>query len=53
MLFGRGLFGNDKFDGTLVKRMVIGVLQFNEHFVRPGGKTPQDDGVATRVHPDP
>jgi hypothetical protein len=53
MLFDRKLFWNDKCDRAFVERVVIRVLQFNEHFVRTGGKTHQDDWVTTRICPAP
>ena len=53
ILFGRKLFWNDKCDCAFVEGVVVRVLQFNEHFVRTGGKTHQDDWVTTRVCPHP
>ena len=32
---------------------MVRVLQFNEHFVRTGGKTHQDDWFPTRICPHP
>ena len=53
MLFGRALFWNDKCNRAFIERVVVRVLQFNEHLVRTGEKTHQDDWVATRIclHP--
>ena len=45
ILFGRSLFWNDKCDDAFVEGVVIRVLQFNQHFVRTGGKTHQDDSL--------
>lgn len=53
MPFDRSLFGNDKFDRAFIECVVVRVLQFNEHFVRAGGKTHQDDWVTTRICPYP
>lgn len=53
MLFGPKLFWDDKCDYAFVEGMVVRVLQFNEHFVRTGGKTHQDDWVTTRICPAP
>jgi len=53
ILFGRILFWNAKCDQTLVEGVVICVLQFNEHFVRTGGKTHQDDWLTARIGPYP
>jgi hypothetical protein len=43
MLFGRSLFWNDKCDHAFVEGLMVRVNQFNEHFVRTGEKTLQDD----------
>ena len=53
MLFGRTLFWNDKSDRAFVEGVMVRVLQFNEHIVRTGGKTHQDDWVTTRICPYP
>ena len=49
MLFGRSLFWNDKCDRPFVEGVVVRVLQFNEHCVRTGEKTHEDDWVTTRI----
>ena len=53
MLLGRGPFRNDKCDRAFVERVVVRVIQFNEHFVRTGEKAHQDDWAATRICPHP
>ena len=52
-LFGRIRFWNDKRDQASVEDAMVRVSQFNEHFVRTGEKTHQDDRVTTRICPDP
>lgn len=44
---------NDKPHFALVEFAMIRVHQFEEHFVRTGRKTEQDDSIATRLRPDP
>jgi hypothetical protein len=53
MLFERALFWNDKCNHAIVDGVVVGVNQGNEHLVRTGGKTLQDDWVAARICPYP
>lgn len=53
LILGRKLFWNDKCDYALVEGAVVRVLQFNEHFVRTGEKTHQDDWVTARIRPHP
>jgi len=43
MFSGRSLFWNDKCDHGFVEGLMVRVNQFNEHFVRTGEKTLQDD----------
>jgi len=52
-VIGRSLFWYNKFDRALVEGVVVRILQFNEHFVRPGGKTHQDNWVTTGIRPHP
>ena len=49
----RGFPWNIKCNGALVDRLVVRVNKFNQHFVRTGRQTPEDERGATRVGPVP
>ena len=53
ILFGRKFFWNDKRDYALVEGLMVRVDQFNQHFVRTGEQTLQDDWVTTGIGPHP